>query len=211
MKQKFALGNVRQGTFSSFAIYFFIFLLILFVDGSYAFVNRAQELIEIELQASQPVSQLITQPDVDVPISPLKAQSEVSFVGRVVDGDTVELKTGEKVRYIGIDTPETAHPTKGVECYGKIASEKNAELVAGKEVRLEKDVSETDRYGRLLRYVHVIEESTDSAEIFVNEYLVREGFAKASSYPPDIKYQDLFREAEAEARVLQKGLWGEGC
>ncbi len=180
MKQKFSLGLI-------------IFLLILFVDGFYTFVDTATELV------SEPPNV------VDV------TSYDGIFVERIVDADTIKLTTGEKVRYIGIDTPETVHPTKGVECYGKIASEKNAELVAGKEVRLEKDVSETDRYGRLLRYVYVIEESTDSAEIFVNEYLVREGFAKASSYPPDIKYQDLFREAESEARQLKKGLWGEGC
>jgi len=123
------------------------------------------------------------------------------LVKRVIDGDTIELETGETVRYIGIDTPETVHPDKPVQCFGKEASTKNTELVAGKRVRLEKDVSETDRYGRLLRYVYV-------GDTFINDYLVRQGYANASSYPPDVKYQDQFRQAEQEARVAKRGLWG---
>jgi len=123
---------------------------------------------------------------------------------RVIDGDTIEIEGGHRIRYIGIDTPETVHPSKPIECFGKEASSKNSELVSGKEIRLEKDVSETDKYGRLLRYVWV-------GDIFVNDYLVRQGYAKASSYPPDIKYQDQFREAEQEARDAGRGLWAEGA
>ncbi len=122
------------------------------------------------------------------------------LVVRVIDGDTIELDSGQKVRYIGIDTPETKHPTKSLECYGEEASKKNRELVEGKVVQLEKDVSETDRYGRLLRYVYVDGE-------MVNELLVREGYARASSYPPDIKYQDFFRSAESQAQQAGRGLW----
>lgn len=128
----------------------------------------------------------------------------VITVTKVVDGDTIELSTGETVRYIGIDTPETVDPKRPVGCYGKEASNKNKELVLGKAVTLEKDVSETDKYGRLLRYVYV-----DS--LFVNDYLVRQGFAKASSYPPDVKYQDQFRQAEQEARENNRGLWSDAC
>lgn len=126
-------------------------------------------------------------------------------VVRVRDGDTIEVDFGEgnvkTVRYIGIDTPETVDPRKGVQCFGIQASMKNKELVEGKTVQLERDISETDKYGRLLRYVYV-------GDIFVNEALVSEGFAHASYYPPDIKYQELFEEMEAEARVNNKGLWG---
>ena len=119
---------------------------------------------------------------------------------RVIDGDTIELENGYKVRYIGIDTPETVAPNKPDGCFGKEASNKNRELVEGKKVKLEKDVSETDRYGRLLRYVYV-------DNIFVNDYLVREGYAFAVSYPPDIKMQDHFRAAEKEARENLRGQW----
>ena len=126
---------------------------------------------------------------------------------RVIDGDTIQLDTGEKVRYIGINAPETVHPSKPVECFGKEASDKNKELLEGKEIRLEKDISDTDKYGRLLRYVFVAENDT---EIFINDYLVRNGFANSFSYPPDIKHQKKFQEAEIEARENKRGLWADG-
>lgn len=135
---------------------------------------------------------------------PSETKEEIFKVVNVVDGDTVKLESGEVVRYIGIDSPETMHPSKPVQCFGKDAGEKNRELVEGKEVRLVKDVSETDKYGRLLRYVYV-------GDIFVNDYFVRNGYAKASSYPPDVKYQDQFRQAEEEARNNKRGLWADNA
>lgn len=125
-------------------------------------------------------------------------------VVNVVDGDTIKIETGETVRYIGIDTPETVHPDKPVQCYGKEASDKNTTLVEGKIVELEKDISEKDKYGRLLRYIWL-------GDMLVNETLVREGYAQSSSYPPDIKYQDRFLAAQKLAREEQKGLWGAVC
>lgn len=130
-------------------------------------------------------------------------KGEFARVTRVIDGDTIEIEGGQTVRYIGIDTPETVHPQKTVECFGREASNKNRELVEGKVVQLEKDVSETDKYGRLLRYVYV-------DGVFVDELLVKEGFAHASSYPPDVKYQDLLNIAQREAQSQNKGLWA-GC
>ncbi len=130
--------------------------------------------------------------------------SETTRVIRVVDGDTIEIEGGKKVRYIGIDTPETVDPRKPVQCFGREASQRNKELVLGKLVRLEKDVSETDAYGRLLRYVYV---DIGGSEVMVNAYLVQEGFAHASSYPPDISHQDAFRLLEREAEKGNKGLW----
>jgi len=136
-------------------------------------------------------------------------QSSINFnpqrytakVVRVIDGDTIEIEGGVKVRYIGIDTPETVDPRKPVQCFGKEASAKNEELAGGKEVKLEKDVSETDKYGRLLRYVWV-------GDLLVNEYLVKEGYAQVSTYPPDVKYQERFLAAQKEARENNRGLWG---
>lgn len=122
------------------------------------------------------------------------------LVIRVVDGDTIEIEGGQKVRYIGIDTPETVSPSKPVQCFGKEASEKNKELVLGKRVKLEKDISETDKYGRLLRYVWI-------DDIFVNDYLVRQGYASASTYPPDVKYSEQFVQAQQEAVGNNRGLW----
>lgn len=133
--------------------------------------------------------------------------SETFRVVRVIDGDTIELSDGRKVRYIGIDTPETVDPRKPVGCFGREASSKNRELVGNVDVELEKDVSETDRYGRLLRYVYVI--IPGRGRVMVNEELVREGFAQSSTFPPDVKYQDLFRQAEIAAMADKKGLWND--
>ena len=127
-----------------------------------------------------------------------KSSDDTWKVSRVVDGDTIKLENGETVRYIGIDTPETVDPRKPVQCFGKEASGKNRELVEGREVRLVKDISETDKYKRILRYVYI-------GDVFVNDYLVRNGYAHASSYPPDVKYQDQFREAEQEANCITDG------
>ena len=135
-------------------------------------------------------------------ISPSTEGERVKVV-RVVDGDTIEVlingKT-ESVRYIGIDTPETVDPRKPVQCFGVEASKKNKELVEGKMVRLEKDITDRDKYKRLLRYVWV-----DDA--LVNLVLVTQGFAKSYSYPPDVAYQDLFLIAEKKAREDKMGLW----
>lgn len=125
---------------------------------------------------------------------------EQVIVKRVIDGDTIVLADDRQVRYIGIDTPETVHPQKEVECFGLESSSYNRELVEGKAVYLETDVSDKDRYGRLLRYVWLDGE-------MVNEKLVREGYAFASAFPPDIKYQDMFNQAQQTARESELGLW----
>lgn len=136
-----------------------------------------------------------------------KISEEVMVVKRVVDGDTIELQNGKKLRYIGIDTPETKDPQQKMQCYGQEAYIKNKELVEGKEVRLVKDTSETDRYGRLLRYVYLVPVATGEAEIFVNEYLVREGYAQAVTFPPDVKFNQYFQELQKKATAENKGLW----
>lgn len=127
-------------------------------------------------------------------------------VSRVIDGDTIKLETGQTVRYIGIDTPELHHPKKSVQCFGKEAMEKNKELVEGKFVKLEKDVSETDRYSRLLRYVYLPTDASPSG-LFINDYLVKEGYAHTSTFPPDVKYSDHFKNLENQARENNLGLW----
>lgn len=142
------------------------------------------------------------------PAAPVTIDTRVEKISRIIDGDTVETEDGNKIRYIGIDTPETKHPVKKVQCFGKEAALKNKELVEGRYVRLEKDVSETDRYGRLLRYVRVFDSPEASGEgMFVNEYLVRQGYAYAATFPPDVKYAEVFKNAQDEARESQRGLW----
>lgn len=132
---------------------------------------------------------------------------EIAKVIRVIDGDTIEIENGERVRYIGIDTPETVDPRKPVQCFGVEASKKNKELVEGKTVRLEKDISETDKYGRLLRYVYVDPSTSSGQAMFVNLELVKQGFAFSYTYPPDVKHQTEILAAEKEAREVNRGLW----
>lgn len=129
-------------------------------------------------------------------------------VSRVVDGDTIEvvyLGQARKLRYIGVNTPETVDPRRPVQCFGKEAADENKRLLAGKEVYLEKDISDTDKFGRLLRYVYL--KLDDNTMLFINDYLVREGFAQVDTFPPDVKYQARFVAAQKEARENNRGLW----
>ena len=126
-------------------------------------------------------------------------------VVKVVDGDTIHVEidgTVYAVRYIGIDCPETTHPYEPVEWMGKEATEANRQLVENKIVYLEKDVSETDRYGRLLRYVFLADGT------FVNAELVRLGYAQSVTYAPDVRQQNLFLKMQQEAMEAERGLWG---
>ena len=134
-------------------------------------------------------------------------EAQLVKVTRVIDGDTIELENGQKVRYIGIDTPELGSSKASIQCFAKEAKEKNQELVEGKFVELKKDVSETDRYRRLLRYVFLPNPSSTSEGLFVNKYLVEEGYAYAATFPPDVAYSKLFLQLQKSAREEIKGLW----
>jgi len=125
---------------------------------------------------------------------------DTALVIQVIDGDTIVIEGGYRVRYIGIDTPEI-HP-QPEEAYGMEALQANLELVEGKIVRLERDVSQTDKYKRLLRYVYV-------DGIFVNAELVRLGLAEAKAYPPDIKHQEDLEKLEREAKQAGRGMWAK--
>jgi endonuclease YncB( thermonuclease family) len=175
------------------------------------------------------------EPELDEEEAP-EQQSELveAQVTRVIDGDTIEVdiqSQSYRVRYIGIDTPEVGQPCS------EEATQKNRELVEGKLVWLEKDISETDIYGRLLRYVYVdverivslgidISEYGTSLEeirrlardiaqnkqvvmerVFVNAELVRLGWATVATYPPDVKYVDLFLQLQREAEETGRGCW----
>lgn len=116
-------------------------------------------------------------------------------VTSVIDGDTIKISTGETVRFICIDTPE-----RGENYYAEATDYLKA-LVLNKEITLVKDISETDRYGRLLRYVYL-------GDTFVNYELVQRGYAKAYRYPPDIDLCDELEEAETRAKNSRLGMWG---
>jgi micrococcal nuclease len=146
---------------------------------------------------------------------------ETATVTRVVDGDTLVVDItarsdgpgaglapiggDQRVRLIGIDTPESVDPRRPVGCFGKESSAATAALVEGAEVRLVKDVEESDSFDRLLRYVYLGDE-------MVNARLVVNGYATAFTYPPNVRWSELFVQLEREAREGARGLWSmESC
>ena len=120
---------------------------------------------------------------------------------KVIDGDTIEVERIGKVRYIGIDAPEIKNSSRSTEAYGQEAFEANRRLVENKWVKLELDIGERDQYGRVLAYVYV-------GDVFVNAWLVANGYAQVMTVPPNVKYAGLFVKLEREAREVVKGLWG---
>ena len=131
-----------------------------------------------------------------------------AVVTRIVDGDTIQVAIGGrlfKLRYIGINAPESVDPNSPVEPFGREASAANSALVRGKTVILERDVSDVDEYGRLLRYVWL---RSGNYHTMVNFVLVSRGYAHAARHPPDVRYADVFRGAERDARNAGRGLWG---
>lgn len=136
------------------------------------------------------------------------------MVERVVDGDTIKLTTGDRVRLIGIDTPEVHASDKlirdakkskmtieTIQRLGKEASKFTRSLVGGKEVRIEYDVVKRDRHGRVLGYVYLRD------GLFVNARIVEEGYGQVYTIPPNVKYAKYFLKLQEEARKNRRGLW----
>ncbi|PIR62390.1 MAG: hypothetical protein COU65_03480 [Candidatus Pacebacteria bacterium CG10_big_fil_rev_8_21_14_0_10_42_12] len=162
-----------------------------------------------EETVAQSVTEVIPLPEIpDVVVSDIDQEEtepeNTYIVTSVADGDTVTLNNGWKVRYIGIDTPEMKHPTKPKGCMADEAKARNEELVLNKEVLLEKDVSDLDIYDRHLAYVYVDNQ-------MVNLTLMKEGLAESNKYPPDTKNQQIFDEAEKEAKEQRLGIWSSVC
>jgi len=187
---------------------FFLFLagLLLLITSSCDLTPSEIEFIETQLAPL--ISPIVV---VSTP-TPLPSETEdASFcvpqgtarmdgeVVDIIDGDTIDVRLEDgheyRVRYIGIDTPERG------ELFYSEASNYNEEIVSGKAVTLVRDVSETDRFGRLLAYV-----VTDN--VFVNYHIIRSGYATAVTFPPDVACADTFAEAERLAREEGAGLWG---
>jgi micrococcal nuclease len=124
-------------------------------------------------------------------------------VSRIIDGDTIELFGGIKVRYIGIDTPEKDSKYTKYECYSNEATSENKKLLKEMKVKLVEGNEGEDKYGRLLRYVY-LEDGT-----FVNLKLIEGGFANVMSIPPNLKFKNEFEKAEKEAIKENKGMWKE--
>jgi len=170
----------------------FLAVIILVLAGCVS--NRPQEATPTATRTPDPQS-LACLPD---------NEWVLAEVVRVVDGDTIIARidmVDYRVRYIGVDTPETVHPSLPVEAFGKEASQMNEALVGGKDVYLIKDISEVDQYDRLLRYVV-------ADGFFVNYELVRTGYANVVTYPPDLSCVRTFRFAQQDAMNEKAGLWG---
>jgi micrococcal nuclease len=120
--------------------------------------------------------------------------SDTHHVTHIVDGDTFDIETGERVRMIGMDTPERGKP------YYAEATAHLKSLIEDKDVVLKRDVSENDRYGRLLRHVYV-------GEQWVNKTMIEDGYARLVTYPPDVAHVQDFKEAETRARETESGIW----
>lgn len=154
--------------------------------------------------------QVVPQTQVPAVVEAQATSTDTYLVSRVVDGDTIEVtKYGvkEKVRLIGINTPETVDPRKKVECFGKEASAELKQLLTGKQVKLVTDDTQTkyDKYGRLLAYVY----TTDDG-LFVNKHMIAEGYAYEYTYTVPYIFQKEFKEAQKQAETEGKGLWGAG-
>jgi micrococcal nuclease len=132
-------------------------------------------------------------------------------ITKVTDGDTVHVKVDSEeitVRMKGVDTPETVDPRKTVQCFGKEASNKNKELLEGRMVTLVPDKGDKslyDKYGRVLAYIY-----RDDG-LFINEYLIEEGYAHEYTYGKTYEMQNVFKKLEKQAREEKRGLWGEVC
>lgn len=191
MRQRYVLGGV---------------VLLLFVLLT---LMRARQTVPIQPSASSTVPTPQTSSASPSPATVERVLGERAPIGdhgtveTIIDGDTFTLSDGRIVRLIGIDAPETG-TRRPHECFAEEATTRAQQLLAGKVVELEKEVSEIDRYGRLLRYVYV-------GGVFVNDVLVREGYATARAYPPDTQYKQRLRQAEQEARAARRGLWGSAC
>src|SRR5215210_2143424 len=133
------------------------------------------------------------------------AAASVVRVLRIVDGDTIRVSLdgrSEPVRYIGVDTPESKKPGTPVQCFARRAAAENARLVRGERVRLVFDVERRDRFGRLLAYVYRVRDGA-----FVNAALVRGGFARTLTIPPNVRFAERFTALARDARRAGRGLW----
>lgn len=129
---------------------------------------------------------------------------QVLKVKRVVDGDTFETEDKQKVRLIGVNTPESVKPGTPVEYFAKEASSFSKQQLTGKSVYLFKDVEDKDKYGRLLRYVFI-----EGQTKMYNETLVSEGYANTMTIPPNVMFSKTFVKLERDTREHKKGLWGK--
>lgn len=156
----------------------------------------------IDLNELRSIQKNITPTTTPIPFP--TGQTVESKVTSVIDGDTIIVEGGYIVRYIGINAPEVSKDTSGnktvEQCFSDESYLENKRLVEGKIVKLVRDVSDTDKYGRLLRYVYV-------KDLLVNDYLIINGYAKTMTIKPDVKYYQKFKTSQIQAKSKNVGMW----
>ena len=208
---------MHKNQFIKYAGFFGAFALSVIIAGAFVVPEFSQQ------HKTSPQKAADIMPTLPAPkIAMLTSSTQIVFVPRVVDGDTIVVEpvdaiTGEPgkqetVRYIGMDTPETVSPTKPVECYGHEASAHNKALVDGKYVAIVRDAGDRDKYGRLLRYVYLLGDTsslgtTTTFGAFINLELVKDGFARALTITPNTEFATEFKAAAATAKSSNLGFW----
>jgi micrococcal nuclease len=175
----------------------YIILLLFLVFGLFSFLDKNLLENKANLQNSE-ISESVLQKET--------LPENTFLVVSVIDGDTIKVKNNEKVetiRLVGIDTPEIAGPRKKIECFGKEASLEAKKILLNQKVFLEQDESQgnSDKYGRLLRYVFL-----ENGESF-NAYMIKNGFAKEYTYNKKYKYQDEYKKLQEYAKDNNLGIW----
>ncbi|MAG12494.1 hypothetical protein CL630_01645 [bacterium] len=132
-------------------------------------------------------------------------ENDIHAVVKVIDGDTIDIENKKRIRLLGIDSPERKT------CYYQESKDALTELLNEKDIRIEKDISGTDRYDRFLRYIYISADDPEDDDLFVNEWLVREGHAFKNPIAPNNRYLDLLARAQEEAREAERGLWSDTC
>ncbi len=191
--------NLQKNRLNFFLLVIFngvVIVLILILLSKPSVQSSLSELLGLRDEIRQNVPQKIDY-----------SQLEKVKVNRVVDGDTIILEDSRRVRYLNIDTPESAHPNKPVQCFGKEAFTINRDLVEGKEVWLKFDKEKEDRYNRLLAFVFLPGKNTNDISQSVNAYLVEMGFARVNIIKPNDTYSTEFAKLEREARKNNRGVW----
>lgn len=190
------------------SIYVFGGLILFFIlIGSIGSPDTATPENKEVVVEEAPVVVVVPEINTVSPISQNQASDHKYYVvADVIDGDTIKISIDgkdETLRLIGLDTPETVDPRKPVQCFGKEASDKAKELLLGRQIRIESDVSQDtrDKYGRLLMYVY-----RDDG-LFYNKHMIEQGYAYEYTYEIAYKYQSEFKSAEISAKTNQRGLW----
>jgi micrococcal nuclease len=201
------MNNFRKKVFWVFLFAFLVFCCWLYISGQIENQRKtlSQTVFQEKTTSTFPISQT-TKISANIS-SQISTGAPIFSVVRVIDGDTIVVLVGgknETVRLLGINTPETVDPRKSVECFGPEASEETKSLLNNRQVLLQNDPTQSDRdkYGRLLRYIF-----RDDG-LFVDEYLVKEGFAYEYTYlGASYKYQAEFKADQKNAKLAGLGLW----